>query len=205
VSPRGARVEGIVLPLLAALALTGGAARAATEAEERVAALLAVMQADTARPASPGIRARLLESASLLPLMLREASAPPEEVVLARRLYPTLRQGDPTHIAAFLAPLVARHPYTPPAISGDPRLALAQGAAIHRHACAGCHDHPQPRALLPAEDLYRLACRETETAFAARLFLGVKGQRDTGYRNPFSPAERAALAFWYRRAKPCAD
>ncbi len=182
----------------------GQAALGADESEQRLAALLAVMQADLAQSPTPGGRARLLESASLLPLMLREARAPAEEVRLARRLYPMLRRGDGAAARVSLARLTAAHPFHPPPAPSDPQRALRLAAAIHREACGGCHDHPSSDAFLPAQDLFRLACREPPEVFAARLYLGVKGQAEMGFRNPFSPEERAALALWYRTARPCA-
>lgn len=189
--------------MAAAFALGAQAAVASSENEERLAALLAVMQADLARPDTPGRTARLLESASLLPLMLREAQAHPSAVSAARALHGALRRGDRGMVATVVRRLARGHPYTPPVWSGSVDQALALGAAIHRAACAGCHDHPRPGALLPAEDLFALACREPDATFAARLDLGVKGQADTGFRNPFSRAERAALALWYRKGRAC--
>lgn len=189
--------------LTAACLLAGQAALASEEAGTRLAALLAVMQADLAQAPTPGVRARLMESASLLPLMLREAQAPAEEVQQARRLHPALKRGDDRAVRTTLARLGAAHPFRPPPPPADPGRALRIAAAIHREACAGCHDHPRAEALLPAQDLFRLACREAEDAFAARLYLGVKGQADDGFRNPFSAEERAALALWYRTTRPC--
>ncbi len=192
---------GRTLLLAAVLAVMANAAAAMAESAERVAALLSVMKADLDRPETPGRQARLLESASLLPIMLREAGADPAEVRLARGLYPQLRRGEARQAALIVAALAARHPFAAPVWVGEEKHALALGAAIHHATCAACHDHPDPGALLPAEDLFALACRESPGSFAARLYLGVKGQADTGFRTPFSARERAALALWYRKGR----
>lgn len=192
---------GRTLLLAAVLAVMANPAAAMAEAAERVAALLSVMKADLDRPETPGRQARLLESASLLPIMLREAGGDPGDVKLARDLYQRLRRGETQRVGSIVAALAARHPFAAPVWVGEEKQALALGAAIHHATCAACHDRPAPRALLPAEDLFTLACRESPDRFAARLYLGVKGQADTGFRNPFSARERAALALWYRKGR----
>jgi mono/diheme cytochrome c family protein len=160
-------------------------------------------RADFARPPGPGTRARLLEAASLLPLMLRAAKAPAGEVESARRLHAMIRNDRLAPAREIVAMLAAWHPFAAPAPADAPQ-ALSVGAAIHREACAGCHDRTDTDTLLPAENLSRLACSEPPQAFAARLFLGVKGMADQGHRNPFSVEERAALHGWYRLQGGCA-
>lgn len=180
------------------LALWAGTALGRDQPEERVAALLALMQADLGRPATPGIHARLLENASVLPVMLREAAAASEEVARARRLHPQLQRGTVEAARRTIDSLARRHPFRPE-IPAEPQARLrALGRSIHQQACAGCHDHPVGGALLPAENLYRLACIQPYPLLEARLYLGVKGMADAGHRNPFDARERAALASWYR-------
>lgn len=181
------------------------AAHAVSETETRVAALLAVMNADLMRPVTPGRHARLLESASLLPVMLREARASRDEVERARPLYRAIARRETDQASIIVRALAASHNFQPFRVSADRQRLLGLGRTIHTQACAGCHDHPNPAALLPAENLYRLACEEKRPAMEARLYLGVKGMADRGHRNPFSIEEQAALAFWYRNAgrKPC--
>jgi cytochrome c5 len=180
------------------LALAAGPALGRDPSGERVAALLVLMQADLARPAGAGIRARLLENASVLPIMLREAAASGQEVARARRIHPQLRQGRTRDARRAIDDLARRHPFRPQAPAEPPARLRALGRDIHRQACAGCHDHPVPGVLLPAENLYNLACVEPYPLLEARLYLGVKGMADAGYRNPFDARERAALASWYR-------
>ncbi len=156
------------------------------------------MQADLVRPATPGIHARLLENASVLPVMLREAAAATEEVARARQVYPQLERGNVEAARRTIDRLAQRHPFRPE-IPAEPQARLrALGRSIHQQACAGCHDHPVGGALLPAENLYRLACLQPYPLLEARLYLGVKGMADAGHRNPFDARERAALASWYR-------
>jgi len=132
--------------------------------------------------------------------MLRAAKAPAGEVESARRLHTLLRNHRLVAAREIAAALAAQHPF-----AADAPRALALGAVIHREACAGCHDRPDANALLPAENLSRLACTEPAQAFAARLFLGVKGMAEEGHRNPFSVEERAALHGWYRLQGGCAS
>lgn len=203
---RAGRTEGeaalrkTLIACCAALLLGSTAAFGVSEPEMRVAALIAVMDADLVRPDTPGRHARLLESASLLPIMLREVQANRDEVERARSLYRIISERKTDKALIAVRTLAAAHPFRPfPAPAGRQRL-LALGRAIHAQACAGCHDHPNPAALLPAENLYRLACEEAPPALEARLFLGVKGMAEQGHRNPFSPEEQTALSFWYRNA-----
>lgn len=180
------------------LALSAGTALGRDPPGERVGALLVLMQADLGRPASAGIRARLLENASVLPIMLREADASGQEVVRARQIYPQLQQEQTQVARRTIDELARRHPFRLQTPAESPARMRALGRDIHRQACAGCHDHPVQGVLLPAENLYRLACVEPYPLLEARLYLGVKGMADAGHRNPFDARERAALASWYR-------
>lgn len=184
--------------LLAVLLLSVAAAFGRDDPEERVAALLTLMQGDLGRPATAGRRARLLESASVLPVMLREARASATEVEQSRRLYPLMQRGRREAATQTVNRLAARHPFRPAVPAQDPARLRAIGGRIHRQACAGCHDHPVAHAFLPAENLFRLACAQAYPLMEARLYLGVKGMAAEGHRNPFDAGERAALASWYR-------
>jgi hypothetical protein len=97
--------------------------------------------------------------------------------------------------------LQRQYPFDPSRIDDAPTpQKLAFGAAIHRHACAGCHDAPPGDVELPARDLFAEARRLPRAEFIARLLLGVRGDRSTVWRNPFSELELAALAAHYRHA-----
>lgn len=64
-------------------------------------------------------------------------------------------------------------------------------------ACAGCHDAPAVDTRWPARNLFEQAAAMPRAEFAARLYLGVRGDRSTAYRNPFSDLELGALMAWY--------
>jgi hypothetical protein len=55
---------------------------------------------------------------------------------------------------------------------------------------------------LPALNLVEEAKRMPREEFAARLLLGVRGDRSTAYRNPFSDLELASLVAYYEQGKP---
>lgn len=191
--------HSLLILLAVAAALASPAAFSTDEAGSRLAALIQVMQADLERPPTDGRHARLLESASLLPVMAREVDARPQEVAAARSLYELVLRHDLRQAAAVLRQLVQARPFSPLPSAISQARALALGRSIHRVACAGCHDAPQAKTLLPAENLFHLACKEAAPALEARLLLGVKGMAVEGHRNPFSPEEQAALAVWYRK------
>jgi mono/diheme cytochrome c family protein len=114
---------------------------------------------------------------------------------LAKRDWRALRAG--------LAALQRKHPFEageilPRAITPE-RLRL--GEAIHRQACAGCHEAPAADTQLPAFNLHQQAQRLPRGEFAARLLLGVRGDRGTAWRNPFSDLELGALLAYYEKGK----
>ncbi len=192
----------------AAVAVFSAAAAAQGEHERRLAAELMVMAGDLRRIQSPdelplhreGLRARLAGALSSLPLLLRRAGAdasivPALRAALAREDWRALRAG--------LDALKKRHPFEAGALL--PRTAsperLRLGEAIHRQACAGCHDAPATGTKLPAFNLFEQAKRTPREEFAARLLIGVRGDRSTAWRNPFSDLELGALLTYYENGK----
>lgn len=192
----------------AAVAVFSAAAAAQGEHERRLAAELMVMAGDLRRIQSPdelplhreGLRARLAGALSSLPLLLRRAGAdasivPALRAALAREDWRALRAG--------LDALKKRHPFEAGALL--PRAAsperLRLGEAIHRQACAGCHDAPATGTKLPAFNLFEQAKRTPREEFAARLLIGVRGDRSTAWRNPFSDLELGALLAYYENGK----
>lgn len=123
------------------------------------------------------------------------AAVPPLRAALAKRDGRTLRAG--------LEALKRKHPFEPGALL--PRAAtperLRLGEAIHRQACAGCHDAPAADTPLPAFNLFEQAQRTPRAEFAARLLIGVRGDRSTAWRNPFSDLELGALLAYYESGK----
>ena len=191
----------------AAAALCSVAAAAQGEHERRLAAELAVMAGDLRRIRSPdelplhreGLRARLAGALSSLPLLLRRAGADSSGVP---RLRADLAKRDWRALAAGLDALIKQHPFEAGALL--PRAAtperLRLGEAIHRQACAGCHDAPAADTALPALNLAAQARSQPRAEFAARLLLGVRGDRSTAWRNPFSDLELAALMAYHESA-----
>jgi len=195
----------------AAAALCSVAAAAQGEHERRLAAELAVMAGDLRRIRSPdelplhreGLRARLAGALSSLPLLLRQAGADPAAVPALRQ---SLARSDWRALRAGLDALTKRHPFAAgallPQAATPERLRL--GEAIHRQACAGCHDAPATGTPLPAFNLFEQAKRLPRAEFAARLLLGVRGDRGSAWRNPFSDLELGALLAYYGNGEPAA-
>ena len=194
---------------LAGLAAFAPQAAAQDEHRRRLAAELTVMAGDLRRleaAAEPplrleGLLARLAGALSSLPLLLRRAATdagtvPAMREAFARRDWDSLR--------AHLRELRNAHPFEARAlVPGKPTPAqLRAGEAIHRQTCAGCHDAQVVDTSLPALSLFEQTRQMPREEFAARLLLGVRGDRSTAYRNPFSDLELAALQAYYERGKP---
>ena len=195
----------------AVLAAFATEAAAQDEHRRRLAADLVVMAGDArlldAAVAPPlrvdGLRARLAGALASLPLLMRRAGGDPDPVpalrdALVRRDWRSLRAG--------LRALQDAHPFDARALlpAGATPAQLRVGEALHRQACAGCHDAPPADTRLPALNLYAEAKRMPREEFAARLLLGVRGDRSTAYRNPFSDLELAALIAAYEHGEPAA-
>ncbi len=192
----------LVLALAVAAFATGAAAQ--DEHHRRLAAGLLVIGGDAARLAAAadtplqrdGLRARIVGELSALPLMMRRAGADASAVSALRA---AVARGDWRALHAAVGALQRRYPHDLEAIaSASPtpeRLRLGQ--TIHAQACAGCHDAPASDTRLPARNLHEQAAALPRAEFAARLVLGVRGDRSTAYRNPFSDLELGALLAWY--------
>ena len=192
----------------AAAAVCSAAAAAQGEHERRLAAELMVMAGDLRRLQSnseppkhrEGLRARLAGALSSLPLLLRRAGAPASAAAPLRAAF---SQSDWRALAAGLNALGRRHSFEPGALI--PRAAtperLRLGEAIHRQACAGCHEAPAADTALPAFNLFEQSKRTPRAEFAARLLIGVRGDRSTAWRNPFSDLELGALLAYYEKGK----
>jgi mono/diheme cytochrome c family protein len=195
--------------LLVGLAVVGctTAARAENVHQRRVAAELVVMGGDLRRlihePVGSrerqGLEQRLAGALSSLPLALRRAGTDAARVgdlrkAQARRDWPAL--------AAGVDKLKRRHPFdTRRLLDAKPTPeVLALGASIHQTTCASCHDAPWGDVLLPARNLATQLKSMPAEEFAARLLLGVRGDRAMALANPFSDSELAALITWYAQA-----
>lgn len=199
----------LVLAFLAAACSSAVAsASAGDEHERRLAAELAVMAGDVRRlqadAGGPRERAGLVRrvggALSSLPLLLRRANGDPRPVAAMRK---SLARGDWPALAGILAQLKRRHPFDarpllPAAITPE---MLSLGDSIHRTTCAGCHEAPSQDSQLPAKNLAAQLAAMPREEFAARLLLGVRGDRTTSWGNPFSDLELAALIAWYGRSR----
>jgi hypothetical protein len=175
--------------------------------EARLAAELVVMAGDVRRLTTEkpgplerqGLEKRIAGALSSLPLLMRRAGGAPESAVLLRH---QLQQRDWQAMAHHLSSLKQRHPFDArrlTEVKPTPSL-MAQGASIHKTSCAACHDHPgKADTLLPAKNLSTQLHSMSRQEFAARLLLGVRGDKSTLLANPFSEPELAALIAGYSR------
>lgn len=147
-----------------------------------------------------GLVKRLNGALSSLPMLLRRANGDPHPVVAMRA---SSARGDWRGLAAALATLKQRYPFAARSLlaAAPTTEMLALGASIDRTTCAGCHDAPSGDSLLPAKNLATQLSSMPREEFAARLLLGVRGDRLTGLRNPFSDVELAALIVWYAQGR----
>lgn len=203
--------------VLAAAVVTAaaGPAAAAGEYERRLGAEIAIIAGDARRLAElvpesqrAGIVARIKGGLTGLPLLIRQAREsnprlpkPPSKAVAAARH--ALGEGNLPELSTTLATLARAYPFDAAGIlPADPTVErLRIGKAIHDETCAGCHDNPDPQAMLPAHDLFRWARAMPAEEFAARLYAGVRGDALTALANPLGAAELAALIAYYREGK----
>lgn len=147
-----------------------------------------------------GLEQRLAGSLSSLPLSLRRAGENSSAAVELRR---RLEQRDWPGLARGVREIGQRYPFDARPLLGivGTDHASRAGAEIHRTTCAGCHDTPADiDTLLPAQRLPAQLKSMSREEFAARIWLGVRGDKSTGYANPFSDRELAALIAWYATA-----
>lgn len=144
-----------------------------------------------------GIEQRLLGATSSLPMLLRRAQGNPAPIGALRV---TLEHRDWRNLATQLDTLKKRYPFDPRLLLGvaPTKEVLALGASIHKSTCAACHDNPTGGdTMLPAKNPRAQIKSMPREEFAARLWLGVRGDKSTAFANPFSDAELAALIAWY--------
>ncbi|MDP2826292.1 MAG: hypothetical protein Q8O52_26845 [Sulfuritalea sp.] len=192
--------------LLAGLAVACccATAQARGEHERRLAAELTVMAGDASRLSleeggsleRQGLEQRLFGALSSLPLLLRRAQGNSASVAALRA---ALGLRDWRKLVTQLETLKRHHPFDARRLLGVAPTAdvLALGASIHKSTCAACHDAPAADSLLPAKNLALQMQSMPREEFAARLWLGVRGDKTAALANPFSDAELAALIAWY--------
>ncbi|MCK9382994.1 MAG: hypothetical protein M0P95_18275 [Sulfuritalea sp.] len=189
-----------------AVACSCATAQAGGEHERRLAAELTVIAGDTRRlmtgEAGPlerdGLVKRLNGALSSLPLLLRRTSDDAIPVASIRAL---VARRDWRGVSAALATLKHRHPFDARQLlvaAPTPEM-LSLGASIHQTTCAGCHDVTTGDTLLPAKNLATQLRTMPREEFAARLLLGVHGDRTTRWSNPFSNFELSSLIAHYSK------
>lgn len=198
------RVRFILAGLAAACCCA--AVQADGEHERLLAAELTVMAGDVRRLTTgeggplerEGLVKRLNGALSSLPLQLRRVDSDPKPVVAMRESH---ARRDWRALSATLATLKQRHPLDarPLMVAAPTPEMLKLGALIHRTTCAGCHDAPSQDSQLPAKNLAAQLATMPREEFAARLLLGVRGDRLTSWRNPFSDLELSALVAYYSK------
>lgn len=188
------------------LAACSGQALAADH-EHRLAAELLIMGGDVRRIIEEklpplertGLERRVAGALSSLPILLRRSGHSGKD---ADPLRAALGRNDWRALQAALTALQRRNPFDARRLidmAPTPSV-LSLGATLHLETCAGCHDAP-PAAdtLLPAKNLSQQLRSMPRDEFAARLWLGVRGERHMGYSNPFNDSELSALIAHYGR------
>jgi hypothetical protein len=201
--------------LTALLVFAGGAvvsfgSATAADGARRLAADILVAAGDAGRLARPGIqdphrrglRERIAGTLAVLPLSLKQAGARSQGRIEAARA--ALAAGDAARLSGVLAGLTAAYPFSVRGLlPADGRPAAVAGAkALHERLCAGCHDAPDLEVDRPAWNLSALARSMPPGEFAARMVVGVKGERLMAMDNPLTDAEISALIGYYLAAPP---
>ncbi|SMH45601.1 hypothetical protein [Maritimibacter sp. HL-12] len=174
-------------------------------ADRTLAAELRVLQGDLARlrenglPEAhrEGLEARVTGSLGLVPWLLIQSG----DEAGADRLAAD-RRDDPDDLAGALDSLIGRHPFDllEQGTADVSAKALLDARAIHETYCAGCHDDTgegDPGMKLPIRDLFGMAREEPADIFAARLYVGVKGDATIGFQNPLTETQFLALWRYY--------
>jgi hypothetical protein len=120
---------------------------------------------------------------------------PPLRAALAKRDWRALRSG--------LGALKRKHPFDAGTLL--PRTGHARAAAPRRsHPPPGLRRLPRcagRRHAAAGLQPLRTGKRTPREEFAARLLIGVRGDRSTAWRNPFSDLELGALLAYYENGK----
>lgn len=199
-------MAGIIL-LIPAIAVAQG------EHSRRVATELIVMSGDmkrlgstkTATPQYKGLRDRIRGGLAGLELMARYANEEQERPVslhaeLIQNLHKAFQDNDHQHFIETLVRLINAYPFAAtgilPAQATPARL--KRGGTLHEEHCAACHDEPNSDVERPAYNLSSEAKQLPAIEFAARMVVGVRGDRLTGIDNPLTDEQVASLIVFYK-------
>ncbi len=184
------------------------------EHARRVAAELLVLRGDLRRSSDDdfssqqknGLSDRIRGSLAGLDLLLRfadqEAGRRPqpephrENVDALRRSHENGSLNDRDNV---LARLIAAYPLHTTILKPSKATAdqLSSARKLHDELCAGCHDQPDLETERPAYNLFGEARRLSPPEFAARLIIGVRGDRVTGIDNPLTDRQIGNLFAFY--------
>ena len=190
-----------------AIALAQGehARRAATELLVLAGDARRLAAEDTKDLHRKGLADRILGGLSGLDLMLRLADQergrhPRSHGQALAALREALTAGDLVRFQSLAADLIAAYPFRGTGILRATRTAerLERGRKLHEELCAGCHDAPDLAVERPAYNLFEEVKRLSPGEFAARMSVGVRGDRVTGIDNPLSDEQIASLIAYYR-------
>ena len=111
---------------------------------------------------------------------------------------------DITLMSTGLDKLLTTHPFKANAIlpAKATKTALAAAKNLHEELCAACHDEPDLEVSRPAFNLFKEARQLPANEFAARMMVGVRGDRVTGIDNPLMDSQISALLHYYKTANP---
>ena len=199
--------------ILGLLVLGGLPANAVAQGEHarRAAAELQLVLGDARQLASgtgvsqlhaKGLRDRITGSLSGLALLLRLADQETGQKTAHRKSpVPYMRElvqsSNWPGLVSVSKDLTRNYPLDVPIISAGPKRAKS----LHDELCAACHGEPDLEVERPAYNLFRQAKAQSESEFLARLIIGVRGDRVTGYSNPLTAPELKALSDYYRGTK----
>ena len=150
-----------------------------------------------------GLRERIAGSLSALGILMRLADqetgrAPRNAPDLLRAMRSRHAAGDWENLANAASGLVTAYPLPIPRVS----VSASRAKTLHGDLCAGCHDDPDLETERPAWNLFEQARRLPADEFYARMIIGVRGDRVTGFSNPLSDGELMALIKLYAGSPP---
>lgn len=98
--------------------------------------------------------------------------------------------------------LLTTHPFKANGIlpAKATKTALAEAQNLHEELCAACHDEPDLEVSRPAFNLSKETQRLSAKEFAARMMVGVRGDRVTGIDNPLTDTQISTLLHYYKTA-----
>ena len=195
------------------LPLTFNSVNAGAEEAQRLAADIVVMLGDLRRLSDgdllvrhqQGLKERIEGVLAYMPLAVRSAESNfpdlkplPENSI--ERLRNSWAAGDLNAMRVNLTQLTGRFPFSSANLMPPDQRAAAKNMArqLHENYCAACHDDPDLEVSRPAWSLYNLAKSMEHEEFAARLYVGVRGEQMMAMENPLKDTEMSALIALYK-------